>query len=192
MSKMEEKREQKRQAILTAAKTTFLEDGYVLANMDKIAGAAGVTKQTVYRYFPSKPELFKAVMKKMGEQPAGTFLEELKAADDREALVNFSKKFIEFHIGEEQIALARLIIAEGAKAPELTSVFFQEGPDEVGTALVAFMRDRLKLDDPETSATILGGALHSIRTQILMGMPCPPADEIDRFAEKAARMFLPS
>jgi TetR/AcrR family transcriptional regulator of autoinduction and epiphytic fitness len=52
----------KRAAILDGAVDVFIEMGYELASMDKIAETAGVSKRTVYNHFLSKENLFQAVV----------------------------------------------------------------------------------------------------------------------------------
>ncbi len=52
----------KRASILDAAARAFMQDGYNNASMDQIAEMAGASKRTVYNHFPSKEELFKAVL----------------------------------------------------------------------------------------------------------------------------------
>jgi TetR/AcrR family transcriptional regulator, regulator of autoinduction and epiphytic fitness len=52
----------KRAAILDGAIDVFIESGYELASMDKIAETAGVSKRTVYNHFGSKEHLFQAVV----------------------------------------------------------------------------------------------------------------------------------
>lgn len=49
--------EQKREAILVAAKQAFLESGVAGTSMDKLASLANVSKRTVYNHFSSKEEL---------------------------------------------------------------------------------------------------------------------------------------
>ena len=46
----------KRRAILDAAATTFLSNGYLGTSMDEIAALAHVSKQTVYKHFADKRE----------------------------------------------------------------------------------------------------------------------------------------
>ena len=53
-----EEKEQKRNQILDAAETLWLEDSHEIASMNRVATAAGVAKGTLYLYFPSKEELF--------------------------------------------------------------------------------------------------------------------------------------
>lgn len=54
--------EQKRQTILEGAVKVFIESGYDVSSMDKIAEVAGVSKRTVYNHFKSKESLFQAVV----------------------------------------------------------------------------------------------------------------------------------
>src|ERR1700751_780201 len=52
----------KRRAILDAATTLFLRDGYLATSMDQIAAAASVSKQTVYKQFADKQTLFRDIV----------------------------------------------------------------------------------------------------------------------------------
>lgn len=49
--------------LLDAALEVFCERGFAAARMDDIAARAGVAKGTLYLYFPSKDEIFKALVK---------------------------------------------------------------------------------------------------------------------------------
>ncbi|MHC4923207.1 MAG: TetR/AcrR family transcriptional regulator, partial [Planctomycetota bacterium] len=55
-------RARRRMELLEAAATVFSRDGYAEADVQDIADTAGVGKGTVYRYFPSKKELFLAAL----------------------------------------------------------------------------------------------------------------------------------
>ncbi|MER3554661.1 MAG: TetR family transcriptional regulator [Meiothermus sp.] len=54
----------KREEILSAALQVFSEEGFDSASMDRIAERANASKRTVYNHFPSKEELFVAVLEK--------------------------------------------------------------------------------------------------------------------------------
>ncbi|HEY0618876.1 MAG TPA: TetR/AcrR family transcriptional regulator, partial [Kribbella sp.] len=58
----------KRQQILEAALTAFLENGYVGASMDQVAATASVSKQTVYKQFEDKEHLFHAIITDIGDR----------------------------------------------------------------------------------------------------------------------------
>jgi AcrR family transcriptional regulator len=57
-----ELQERRRAEILDAATTVFAENGFAAADVQEIADKTGVGKGTVYRYFPSKEELFLAAV----------------------------------------------------------------------------------------------------------------------------------
>src|ERR1700735_1729817 len=52
----------KRQAIIEAATALFLRDGYRNTSMDQVAADAAVSKQTVYKQFADKEQLFRAIV----------------------------------------------------------------------------------------------------------------------------------
>src|ERR1051325_10628511 len=49
--------------ILTAALDVFAERGFAAAKLDEVAARAGVSKGTLYLYFPSKDELFRSMVR---------------------------------------------------------------------------------------------------------------------------------
>lgn len=57
-SQRELRKNEKKAAIEKASKKIFLEKGYSAASVDEIARIAGVTKRTLYSYYPSKLALF--------------------------------------------------------------------------------------------------------------------------------------
>src|ERR1043166_8441388 len=57
------RKEARPQEILDAALAVFAEKGFAAARMEEVARRAGVTKGTIYRYFPSKEELFKSLVR---------------------------------------------------------------------------------------------------------------------------------
>ena len=55
-------KEQRRTQVLDAARAVFVESGYYAAGMDVIAERAGVSKPVLYQHFPSKLELYLALL----------------------------------------------------------------------------------------------------------------------------------
>jgi|GEM_PF-3328492 len=190
MGKIEEKKERKRREILKAAQEIFLSEGYVLASMDKIAAQAQMTKQTVYRYFTSKIDLFQATLRQMGKSYGEGFLVHLENPDTREALLGFAKDFIHFHLSGEHIATIRLLVAESAKAPEITSSFLSIGPDNKDATLSSFFSERLNIEDTETIIRLWTSMLLAPRSGVLMGMKKPNQQQIDDHAKEATDFLL--
>lgn len=190
MGKVEQNKERKRRAILQAAREAFLTEGYVQSSMDNIAANAGVTKQTIYRYFRSKEDLFQATLTSIGDTRDDSFFEYLKAADPEEALHGFAVAFIQAHLTEEHLATIRLLIAEHAKAPELTDLFFSTGPHETEKKLTAFFQDRFQIKEIGHAVQLWTGMLLSLRMDVLTGLPQPTLREIEAHAEKTTKFFL--
>ncbi len=55
-------RQQRREQVMSVARQVFVERGYHSAGMDEIAEAAGVSKPVLYQHFPSKLELYLALL----------------------------------------------------------------------------------------------------------------------------------
>ena len=71
--------QRKHRAILDAASGLFLGSGYQGTSMDEIAASAGVSKQTVYKHFADKEQLFEAVVLAALEQAGEPFRAEIAA-----------------------------------------------------------------------------------------------------------------
>lgn len=80
-------REERTEELLTAATELFLKHGYDGATMAEISAAAGVAPANVYWYFPSKDDIFSAVMNRMLTREARALDHELEGVDPLSALL---------------------------------------------------------------------------------------------------------
>lgn len=190
MSKIEQNREKKRQAILAAAKFVFLSEGYTAASMDGVAAHAKLTKQTLYRYFPSKIELFHATLQQMGESYNDKYLQHLTLENSRDALVAFARAFMQFHLSYEHISTQRLLISESTQSPEIIERFMGVGPDETSRALETFFMQRFNLQESTTQIELWLGMLLAPRSRVLLGLPTMTEQDIERHAIAATDMLL--
>ncbi len=69
------------QQILNAARSCFLQDGYYQTRVEDIANRAGLSKGGIYFHFPSKREIFHALVERDYEQSMGA-LREIVASPD--------------------------------------------------------------------------------------------------------------
>jgi TetR/AcrR family transcriptional repressor of mexJK operon len=60
--------EDSRSKIVNSAREIFFREGFVAANLDRVARRAGLAKGTLYRYFESKAELYVAVLVQNGDE----------------------------------------------------------------------------------------------------------------------------
>lgn len=161
----------KRRQITDAGRALFLSQGFTRTSMDAITAEAGVSKQTLYAYFPSKDELLIAILAEslhvLGDQPDGhapRTREELRAA-----LVDFGERLLGTMLREDSIAILRLLLAEAAHVPELRHRFLEALPYQLlgrATAILTAAADSgvIVLDHPEISIRMLVGPLISYVT----------------------------
>ncbi|MET9343425.1 TetR/AcrR family transcriptional regulator [Nonomuraea sp. NPDC003804] len=192
----------KRRQILDAAKAVFLRNGYVGASMDEVAALAAVSKQTVYKYFTDKEQLFThLVLDTTGEIDHLTRM--VTAAfddsdDPRRALGELARAFLGSLLRPEVLSLRRLIIAEADRFPDLGRTWYEQGFERVLTTLTGCFgrlaeRGLLHLDDPRLAADHLMGLLLWIPVNRVMfcGGDASYTDaELDRLAETAVAAFL--
>jgi AcrR family transcriptional regulator len=113
--------------ILTAALDCFAERGVAATRMEDVAKRAGVTKGTLYLYFPTKEELFKAVVR-AELVPAVGMLEAAAAepAPAAEVLRRLVAVWAEHVVGSKFSVLPKLVLAEVGNFPELGKFYLDE------------------------------------------------------------------
>lgn len=124
-------KEARRLKILTIAAQIFLDKGYERASMDEINKAIGCSKGTLYRYFPSKEELFlEAAVVKVSEEINNIIhaIHELKNSRETlsDALIQFGISYLKLNLSPVMIKINRIIIAE-AERENIGALLYQRG-----------------------------------------------------------------
>lgn len=116
------------QEIVAAALKEFAQRGFAATRLDDVASRAGVAKGTIYLYFDSKVDLFKAVVQAtvipQFEQTASVVAEFEGPTEDllRLVLKRLAHEFVDTDVHH----IIRLIHAEGQQFPDLAEFYFQE------------------------------------------------------------------
>ena len=119
----------KRQANVSVARDAFLRDGYGGTAMSSIAAAVGGSKTTLWSYFPSKQDLFAAVVDDMVERYGEALRVPLPPdGDPRETMRALGRSMMTTLTRPQIIALHRMITGEAGRFPELGGVLFERGP----------------------------------------------------------------
>ncbi len=93
----------RRRQLLAAAQQVFVANGYHAAAMDDIAERAGVSKPVLYQHFPSKLELYLAILDTHADALVDAVRAGLAATDDNEARVhNVLSAYFDFIDGEDR------------------------------------------------------------------------------------------
>ncbi|MEM7489460.1 MAG: TetR/AcrR family transcriptional regulator [Pseudomonadota bacterium] len=152
------KRGRKYEQVLDGARSVFLQDGYEGASVDAIARAAGVSKATLYSYFPDKRLLFMEVARTecagQIEETHAILAPEARAED---ALRAAGERIVRFILSEFGQAIFRMCVAESDRFPDLGREFFRTGPAVFRGQLEAYLRlaiarGELRIDDVPLAA----------------------------------------
>jgi len=187
----------KREAIVGAAIALFYERGIAATTMESVAERAGVSKMTVYGYFPDKPALLAATFERnisAMRLPALTDEPELPAS--LEALNEFGERLISFLTRPEIVKSGRLMAASASEHPALAAAFYAAGPEAMATMVAKFLRSLdarglARIDAPElTAEQLIAAWLGMSQLKQNLGVAGPPsAEEIARNVRHATEIF---
>ena len=129
--------------ILDAALKVFAEKGFAAARMEDIARRAGVTKGTIYLYFPSKEDVFKQLVR----EAVGSTLTTVTAdVATYEGSARFLLRMVLTAMGSilidsDKVVLPKIVIAESANFPWLAE-FYRFEVIERGLGLMSSLIQR--------------------------------------------------
>lgn len=154
---------EKAERILNVGWELFLSRGVESVSMEAIAAEAGVSKVTVYKYYPDKATLFEAAVRRatLGIEaaqnlptPGGTL---------RERLEQFGIGLMTFLGSPQAVAFYSVLAGELRRNPQLAQRFYDLGPGRTMANLTAIIKagvaaGDIAVDDPAEAAEMLVGA----------------------------------
>jgi AcrR family transcriptional regulator len=115
--------------IIEAARLSFLDKGFAATRVEDIARRAGVSKGTVYLYFPTKEALFEAVVR-INVVPVLEGVSRALEADESTPAIDqlkfIARTMYREMVGTDRRRLLHTIIAEGPHFPWLTEFYHRE------------------------------------------------------------------
>lgn len=184
--------------VLDGARQVFLAEGYEGANVDDIAKAAGVSKATLYSYFPDKRLLFMEVARGECHRQADVAMQLIQPdLPARDVLLVGARQIAHFFNSPMSLSIFRMCVAEADRFPELGREFYRNGPMIARNMLSDYLKCAtesgvLRVEDPELAAEQFAELCKAgIFTQRLFGV----ADELsaewcETVAQSAVDMFL--
>ncbi len=192
----EARKQDRREAIVAAARRSFLDDGYAATSMSGLLKTLGGSKATLWGYFRSKEELFAAVI----EHVTLTFREqiegELLAAGALEpTLIAFCRSFMEKMASPDSVATWRLVVAESGRFPEVGRIFYERAAGHVERAIATYLAAQvaaghLRDEDPDMMAQLLISMCATEQNKLLWGVVPADAGEIEANAARFTAYFL--
>ncbi len=189
--------------ILTAARTTFLQHGYLSTSMDDIAATARVSKQTVYKHFGDKTSLFVELltgdMAEADDRVAALAATIPRSNDLETDLRAFARAYITSVMRPDLMRIRRIVIAEAERFPDLASTWYENGPEKAYTTFAGWFttlhaRGLLRTPDSMLAAQHFNWLVLSIPLNEAMSAPIldtpPDPGVLNRYADEGVRVFL--
>ncbi|WP_076997330.1 TetR/AcrR family transcriptional regulator [Variovorax sp. KK3] len=161
-AKRERRKEARPGELLEAALDLFVDKGFAATRSEEVAARAGVSKGTLFLYFPSKEELFKAVVM---ENLAGRFTEwnaEFEAFEgSTEEMLRYCMNVWWERVGSTKASgLTKLMLSEGNNFPELAE-FYREQVVRPGHSLLRRIIQR-GIDSGEFAPVDIDHAIYAV------------------------------
>ncbi len=150
--------ERKCAQLLDGAQAVILARGFEGASVDDIAREAGISKATMYRYYPDKAALFAAVMRRdCGRQSETLLCEGAPDAPLPQMLTDFAIRFTQFVLTPTALGTFRNAAAESERFPEIGEAFYASGLDRGRARLAPILaaaaaRGEISVEDADLAA----------------------------------------
>jgi TetR/AcrR family transcriptional regulator len=127
-AKRERRKEARPGELLDAALDLFVEKGFAATRVEEVAARAGVSKGTLFLYFQSKEELFKAVVRETISGRFKEWNEEFEAFEGSSAeMMGYCMTTWWERVGATKASgINKLMVSEAQNFPELAAFYQQE------------------------------------------------------------------
>jgi AcrR family transcriptional regulator len=177
----------RRKAFVDAARAAFFTNGYAGTTMSSIASKVGGSKTTLWSYFPSKEDLFEAVVDSIVEEYGDALAVDLPLDEPvPEVLRRFGNLLMTKLTATPILSLFRLVVGEAERFPHLAKTFYDRGPRR-GKARAAIWvgekmaRGELRMGNPLRAVQHFTGLCQSGLYQFAV-LGLPEGRDLDRLA----------
>ena len=188
---------EKMHQILEMGAQVFFEQGFERASMEAVAARAGVSKVTLYKYFPSKLALMETCVRDRTETSFEGFDERLyDPADPAQGLQRLGSQFLGLMRDPDVMRMMGMLYGVAAMHPEVAQRYYQAGPELVISRVTAYLErvrahGALDIPDPRFAGEMfLGLFLGPMHTRAILGIALPTPDDDRRLVDEAVALFL--
>jgi AcrR family transcriptional regulator len=134
----------RRGQILRGAMELFAEKGFRGATTREIARHLGISEALMFKYFPSKEALYRAIIQKRTDGSEEMFFpkEAIQAKDDRQVFRSIASNLIARNTGDP--TFMRLILYSALEGHDLSRIFFETHVMGKTRLLADYIRQRIK------------------------------------------------
>jgi TetR/AcrR family transcriptional repressor of mexJK operon len=197
LSKVEDERLRLSQ-LLDVAAEVFFEMGYESASTAEIAARAHSSKRALYSRFPSKEDLFMAVIERRTGMIADRVTVLFQTARPiRETLLEVARELLRSLLSEEHTALMRLVYTQALQFPKAAQFMTERGPDRGMGKLAAHLKKQsaqgtLIVPDSQLAAQQFAGLLvGDLVHRAMLGQEVPRSHmQLETRAKSTVEAFL--
>lgn len=190
----------KKEAILEIASAAFLQHGYQGASVNEMSRRSGISKETIYRYFNNKKELFAAVLdRELDTYQRG--IQELgeidQGMDVRDVLMRVGSMLLKLLLQKRTMALRLLVFNASQRQPEIGQLYNERGPRRAMTALEHYFTELARqgksgrIPPRDTTEDFMALILHRVVLQYELNLEDKLAHEdIEAYVSSIVDRFL--
>ena len=187
----------KEQEVLDVATAYFLQHGYQGASINAMARSSGISKESIYRYFSSKKQLFEAVMRRELVEYRNLLTRlgsTLSTMELRDALVTIAETVLGVVTTDRCLALRRLVFEEARNSPDVGQHYYDIGPEHAYAVLESlFVQHRAdsSFDAPVMSRHFIALIVWRMMLERECGVRAAPSkQQVREWAEAAVDDFM--
>ena len=177
----------RREQILEGAMSIFAAKGFRGATTREIARRLNISEALMFKYFPSKEALYRAIICKRTDGSEEMFFpkEAVEAKDDRQVFRSIASYIIRKNT--EDPTFMRLILFSALEGHDLSRMFFENHAMEKSRLLSAYIRQRIKekafkkVSPMLAARAFIGMTVNYVMSQEIYGMKY-----FSRFSRKKA------
>jgi AcrR family transcriptional regulator len=185
----------RRGQIVGAAMKCFAERGFEGTTTRMLARAAGVSEGLIFRHFPTKRSLYRAIIsQRIAEGPAGMIPEEAAARDDDRGVLSSIASTLVARVGRDP-SFMRLMFFSALEGAPLSRMFYQARVRRVRNFLASYLDRRMKegalrvMDPVAAAGAFMGMVANYVQQKDLFRVPVPSL-AVDRLVATWVDLFL--
>jgi len=166
----------RREQILNGAMRLFAQKGFRGTKTREIARRLGISEALMFKYFPSKEALYRAIIQKRtdGSEEMLFPKEAIQAKDDRQVFRSIASYLIRKNTQDP--TFLRLLLYSALERHDLSNIFFENHAAERIRLLSEYIRQRIKekafkkVPPLLAARAFIGMVIHYVQTQEIYGM----------------------
>lgn len=184
--------------MLDAACVIFIEKGFAAARVEDIATLAGVSKGSVYRYFPSKHALMEGLVTRSLVPMAQNSIEMIGMPNENpRELIGEVLRSIGMHFKDKSVlAVPKLIMREAATFPDIAQMYREKMIDQSMPVFAGLIKKGISqghfvdVDPQLTVRSIVGPLVAHVLMSELFAVESEMGVELDQLIENHLKILF--